>query len=135
MSDQKKTKAQLIEELEASRGEVTDLRGENTDLREKVAGVDVSAVERQLAVERVRTEAMNMRSTEDLRRVVAVLFQGMLDLGIEILGPVSSWSMRHPPNAAPSRCVPTLGSPVSIGLPTGQARRVWRLPVTTSSSL
>ena len=37
MSDQKKTKAQLIEELEASRGEVTDLRGENTDLREKVA--------------------------------------------------------------------------------------------------
>jgi|GEM_PF-4670086 len=51
MSDQKKTKAQLIEELEASRGEVTDLRGENTDLREKVAGVDVSAVERQLAVD------------------------------------------------------------------------------------
>lgn len=86
MSDQKKTKAQLIEELEASRGEVTDLRGENTDLREKVAGVDVSAVERQLAVERVRTEAMNMRSTEDLRRVVAVLFQGMLDLGIETPG-------------------------------------------------
>ena len=43
----KKTKAQLIEELDGLRGVVTDLR-------EKVAGVDVSGVERQLAVERVR---------------------------------------------------------------------------------
>ena len=42
MNDAKKTKAQLIEELEVSRGEVTDLR-------EKVARVDVSGVERQLA--------------------------------------------------------------------------------------
>ena len=47
MNDARKTKAQLIEELD-------ELRGENTDLREKVAGVDVSGVERQLAVERVR---------------------------------------------------------------------------------
>ena len=39
MKDVKKTKKQLIEELDG-------LRGENTDLREKVAGVDVSAVER-----------------------------------------------------------------------------------------
>ena len=79
MKDQKKTKAQLIDELEASRGEVSALR-------QKSPGGDVSAVERQLAMERVRAEAMDMRATEDLRRVVAVVFQGMLDLGIETPG-------------------------------------------------
>ncbi len=73
MKDERKTKKQLIEELEASRGEVTDLRGEVTDLREKVAGTDVSAVERQLAVERVQTAALDMRGTDDQRRVVASL--------------------------------------------------------------
>ena len=43
MKDEKKTKKQLIEELD--------------DLREKVAGTDVSGVERQFAVERVRGAA------------------------------------------------------------------------------
>jgi len=50
MKNERKTKKQLIEELDG-------LRGENTDLREKVAGVDVSGVGRQLAVERVRGAA------------------------------------------------------------------------------
>ena len=68
MNDARKTKAQLIEELAASRDEVTELR-------EQVAGVDVSGVERQLAVERVRAETMAMRSTDDLLQVVLVLHQ------------------------------------------------------------
>ena len=37
MKDERKTKKQLIEELDG-------LRGENTDLREKVARIDVSGV-------------------------------------------------------------------------------------------
>ena len=62
--DERKTKKQLIEELEASRGEVSALR-------QKSAGTDVSAVERQLAVERVRAEAMEMHATSDLCQVVS----------------------------------------------------------------
>jgi hypothetical protein len=42
MNDARKTKAQLIEELDGP-------RGENTDLREKVRGVDVSSVEPAVA--------------------------------------------------------------------------------------
>ena len=75
MNDARKTKAH-IEELEVSRGEVTDLR-------EKVAGVDVSGVERQLAAERVRAAAMEMRGTDDLRKVVRVLFGEMQRLDID----------------------------------------------------
>jgi hypothetical protein len=74
MNDARKTKAQLIEELAASRDEVTELR-------EQVAGVDVSGVERQLAVERVRAETMAMRSTDDLLQVVLVLHQEVAELG------------------------------------------------------
>ena len=74
MNDARKTKAQLIEELDG-------LRGENTDLREKVAGVDVSGVERQLTVERVRAEAMAMRSSDDLHGVGGVLHQQLVKLG------------------------------------------------------
>ena len=74
MNDARKTKAQLIEELAASRDEVTELR-------EQVAGVDVSGVERQLAVERVRAETMAMRSTDDLLQLVLVLHQEVAELG------------------------------------------------------
>ncbi len=74
MNDARKTKAQLIEELAASRDEVTELR-------EQVAGVDVSGVERQLAVERVRAETIAMRSTDDLLQVVLVLHQEVAELG------------------------------------------------------
>ena len=67
MKDERKTKKQLIEELEAE--------------RQKSAGVDVSGVERQLAVERVRAEAMAMRSTDDLLQVSGVLAEEMHALG------------------------------------------------------
>ena len=36
-----------------------------------------------LAVERVRAAALEMRVTDDLRQVVAVVFREMVDLGIE----------------------------------------------------
>ena len=57
------TKKQLIEELEASRVEVTDLR-------EKVAGIDVDAVKRRLAVGRVAREATAMWSSDDFLKIV-----------------------------------------------------------------
>ena len=113
MKDERKTKKKLIDELEASRGEVTDLRGENAELREKVAGVDVSGVERQLAVERVRAEAMDMRATEDLRRVVAVVFQGMLDLGVETPG-ASIYLVDEPSDTV--RCFGAVPDPRLVGL-------------------
>ena len=72
MRDQRKTKAQLIVELD-------DLRGE-------VAGAGVSTVERQLAAERVRVAAMEMQTTSDLRQVVAELFNEIRRLGIESPG-------------------------------------------------
>jgi signal transduction histidine kinase len=68
MNDARKTKAQLIEELDG--------------LRQKVAAGDVSGVERQLAVERVRAAAMDMRGTDDLHKVVRVLFGEMQRLSI-----------------------------------------------------
>ena len=80
MKDERKTKAQLIEELD-------ELRGENTDLRKKVAGGDVSSVARQLAVERMRAEAMAMRSSDDLLKVMGMMWEEMVNLGIENLGP------------------------------------------------
>ena len=76
MKDERKTKKQLVEEVD-------ELRSEATKLRKKVAGVDVSGVERQLAVERVRAAAMDMRDTGDLRRVVVVIFNEMRALGID----------------------------------------------------
>jgi hypothetical protein len=69
MKDQKKTKAQLIQELVAE--------------RQKTAATDVSAVERLLAVERVRAQAVDMRGTHDLRQVVAVVFKEMRRLEID----------------------------------------------------
>jgi hypothetical protein len=71
MNDAKKTKAQLIEELETE--------------RRKSAGVDVSGVERQLAVERVRAEGMAMRSSDDLLKVVGVIYREMLRLGVDAI--------------------------------------------------
>ena len=71
LKDTRKTKAQLIEELDLE--------------RQKSARVDLSGAERQLAVERVRVAAMEMRSTEDLARVVAVVSREMYALGVETL--------------------------------------------------
>ena len=69
MQDQRKTKAQLIAELD--------------DLRGQVSGTDGSSAERQLAVERVRAAAMTMEAPGDLRLVVAVLFREMRRLRME----------------------------------------------------
>ena len=71
LKDTRKSKAQLIEELDLE--------------RQKSARVDLSGAERQLAVERVRVAAMEMRSTEDLARVVAVGSREMYALGVETL--------------------------------------------------
>ena len=79
MKDVRKTKAQLIEVLD-------DLRGENTELRKRVTGADGAGVERQLAVERVRAEAMAMRSSKDLLKVLGTLWEEMLNLGIDSVG-------------------------------------------------
>ena len=75
MNDERKTKKELIAELE-------EMRGENAELRQNAGGGD-SVVERQLAVERICVEAMVMRSSDDLKRVVAVLHREMEGLGIE----------------------------------------------------
>jgi signal transduction histidine kinase len=69
MNDARKTKAQLIEELVAE--------------RQKTAHVDVSGVERQLAVERVRAEATAMRGSADIGKVLAALYEGWRDGGLE----------------------------------------------------
>ena len=79
MKDERKTKKQLVGELEALRDELSEVR------QQKAAG-DVTAVERELAVERVRAEAMAMRSSQDLTNVVAVLYREMLNLGLRTYG-------------------------------------------------
>jgi signal transduction histidine kinase len=73
-----KTQKQLIAELET-------LEQENAKLRQLVHTSAVSVVQRQLAVERVRAAAMDMRATGDLRHVVAVVCLEMRRLGIETM--------------------------------------------------
>ena len=58
MKDERKTKKQLIEELEGMRGQQ-----------------DPFAARLRPAVERVRARAMAMRHSDDLRTVVAVMFE------------------------------------------------------------
>ena len=69
MRDSRKTKAQLIEELEQLRRQT-----------------DTAVVERRLAIERIRAEAMSMRSSDDLLKVVAIMFREMRNLGIRTAG-------------------------------------------------
>ena len=56
---------------------------ERIDLREKVAGVDVSGVERQLAVEHVRAEATAMRESADIGKAMATLYEGYRAVGLK----------------------------------------------------
>ncbi len=79
MKDVEKTKEQLIAQLEA-------LRRDNAELRQQVTKGDVSSVKRRLAVERMRAEAMAMRSSKDLLKVVGTRWEEMLNLGIDSLG-------------------------------------------------
>ena len=70
MKDERKTKKQLIEELEALRGQVADRDPFKSQLRP--------------AVERVRAQAMGMRHSEDLLTVVAMMFEEAQRLGIGV---------------------------------------------------
>ena len=79
MQDETKTAKQLIAELEA-------LRRDNAELRQQVTEGDVSSVKRRLAVERLRAEAMAMRSSNDLLKVVGMLWEEMVNLGIDVAG-------------------------------------------------
>jgi len=80
LSDSDKTKEQqLIGELEA-------LRRDNAELRQQVTEGDVSTVKRRLAVERVRAEAMAMRSSKDLLKVLGTQTEEMISLGVDSLG-------------------------------------------------
>jgi hypothetical protein len=83
LSDSDKTKEQLIGELEA-------LRRDNAELRQLVTEGDVSTVKRRLAVERVRAEAMAMRSSDDLLKVLGMLYEEFCESGNRVLG------TRHP---------------------------------------
>ena len=73
MKDRAKTKEQLIAELE--------------QLRQQVTEDDVSTVKRRLAIEQVRAEAMAMRSSDELFKVIGMMWGEMANLGIETLGP------------------------------------------------
>ena len=75
-----KTQKQLIAQLEA-------LRRDHAELRQQVPKGDVPSVNRRLAVERMRSEAMAMRSSDDLLKVMGMMWEEMVNLGIENLGP------------------------------------------------
>jgi len=76
VNDEQKTKQELIAELK-------ELRGELGKVRQQVAeGGDVPTVERQLAVAHVHAEAMAMRSSDDLFKVVGCLWRELNALGL-----------------------------------------------------
>jgi signal transduction histidine kinase len=72
LKDQRKTKAQLIDELQAE--------------RQKTAGGDSSTIEVQLAVERVRAAVVDMRDTSDLHKVISEVLKQMISLGVQTPG-------------------------------------------------
>jgi serine phosphatase RsbU (regulator of sigma subunit) len=77
VNDDRKTKKEMIVELE-------ELRRDNAELRQQREGeVGASAVTLQLAVERVRAEAMAMKASDDLLKVVVVMWQEINRLGID----------------------------------------------------
>ena len=76
MKDERKTVTERIDAPENLRSDADGLPRER----------DVSSVKRKLAVERVRAEAMAMRSSKDLLKVLGTLFVEMLSLGIDVLG-------------------------------------------------
>ena len=80
MKDERKTKKQLIAELEV-------LRGENARLhRQGREGGDSYVLERRLAVERVRAEGLAMDSSKGLLKLVGMMREEMLNLGMDIVG-------------------------------------------------
>jgi serine phosphatase RsbU (regulator of sigma subunit) len=77
VKDERKTKKELIAELEESRRENAELRQQGTE------GGDTSAVQLQLAIERVRSEAMAMKTSGELMDVVTVLHTEMVRVGVQ----------------------------------------------------
>ena len=75
-NDKDKTKAQLIAELE-------EMRQENAGLRRQMTEDDMAVVRRRLVAERVRTETMAMKTSNDLLKVVGQFFQGIKELGVK----------------------------------------------------
>lgn len=75
--DKDKTQEQPAAELQA-------LREEIAQLRRQVLEANVSDVKLNLAMVRLRAEAMAMGTTDDLVRVVAVLCQEMMQLDIGV---------------------------------------------------
>jgi serine phosphatase RsbU (regulator of sigma subunit) len=78
MVDDEKTKEQLIAENAELRSGMADKDSELTELRQQ------RAVEQ--AVERVLAEAIAMRSSSDLLKVVAVMYRELVNLGIAARG-------------------------------------------------
>lgn len=70
MQDENKPRKQLIAELQA--------------LRQNATAEEVAAVKRRLAVERIRAEAMAMRQSGDLVKIMGMMWQEMAGLGIDI---------------------------------------------------
>ena len=76
MKNATKTKEQLIAELEM-------LQQKNAELHQRVQTDDPSVVRHRLAEERIRSEAMSMRTSQDLAKVVAKLKSELESLGIK----------------------------------------------------
>ena len=72
MRDERKTKAQLIDELK--------------QLRQRMDGTPSTAAERALAAERVRAEVLSMRASDDLLKVVGMMYRALVDLDVQPLG-------------------------------------------------
>ena len=70
--------------LESGERDREQLVAELEQLRRQVAKDDVSS--RRLAVERMRAEAMAMRSSEDLLKLMGLMWEEMLNLGFEQAG-------------------------------------------------
>ena len=75
MNDERKTKKELIAELKV-------LRGENAALRQTTRGDGAAALELQLAVERIRAEAMGMQKSDDLYPLTSTFLATVRNLGI-----------------------------------------------------
>ena len=77
MEDTEQNEDQLLSALAA-------LRAENAALHLQVTGDESAALKRRLAVERMRAEAMAMRSSDDLLKVMRMMSEEMVGLGIAI---------------------------------------------------
>jgi len=85
MADEEKTKEQLRAELAQMRSGMADLRSENAELRQQ-SETQTARLGLEVAVERVRAEAMAMQKTDDLMKVAGVLSEEMVKFGMKVFG-------------------------------------------------